>query len=174
MNIKSKNDIGGKIKKLFEGYIGRIIGFIFTLFFNISFFIAINFFSKYIPFVTDDISRWIIFANVSIFMSIVVQFMLIFVRGNLYRMPVEIIQDTASLFSVTGLRIIYPFNFDDQNWIEWLRNINISNRIDEKFLAVNVDFWVKFTLICLMIIICMVIMIKVVKFIVVLIKLISE
>ncbi len=174
MNKKSKNDIGDKIKKLFEGYIGRSIGFIFTLFFNISFFIAINFFSKYIPFVTDNISRWIIFANVSIFMSIIVQFLLIFVRGNLYRMPVEIIQDTASLFSITALRIIYPFNFDDQNWIEWLRNINTSNRIDERFTAVNVDFWVKFTLICLMIIICMVIMIKAVKFLVALIKLISK
>lgn len=174
MNKKSKNEFSDKIKSIFEGYIGRSIGFFFTLVINLSFFIAINFFSKYIPFVTDNISRWLIFANVSIFTSILIGLLLIFLKGNLLRLPLDIIRDTASLFSVAALRIIYPFNFENQHWIDWLRNINASNRIDERFLSVNVNFWVKFSLICIIMIICIGMVIKALKFITTLIKAFSK
>jgi len=170
MKINKESEITDGIKKFFKSYIGKTIGFIFILFFNISFFIVINFYTKYIPFTTDEIKRWLIFANISIFISILAQFLLVFLRGNLYRMPVEIIQDIGSLFSTAALRIIYPFNFSSRKWLDWMENIEFLDRVEERFQSANVNFWVKFSLLLVIIIICLGILIKVIKFITVIIR----
>jgi len=174
MKEKSENKIQGNSNKIFDGYIGKIIEFFVVFIVNLSFFITINFFRDKIPFITEDITRWLFFADLSIFISILSGLLLIFLRGDIYRMPLYIIQDIASLFSTAALYIIYPFNFKDPVWIDWLRNLNETNRLDERFLSVNIDFWVKFSLICVMLAICIGIIVKAIKFAIALIKSVSK
>jgi hypothetical protein len=95
---------------------GRIIGLVITIIVNSVIFVVINHYYDHIPFLTDEFSRWLPYANASIAASILLQFLLFFIYDSVFKPLAEAGSALVSLVSIIALLGIFPFDFDVITW----------------------------------------------------------
>jgi hypothetical protein len=72
-------------------------------------------------FFTGDFSRCIIYIELSIYMTIAANVLLIFYDNRWFKHLVQAVANVAGALSLIMFYVIFPLNLEDEAWIKWIR-----------------------------------------------------